>query len=1557
MAAFILLMLGGTFSPAQQTPPLPTKRLVVKIKAPMVRQIENALPSASMELDDPARVLRPDWFHKFGVRKIKALYPELVRARKQTGLSESQLADRVRARFPRRANRVAPGVELPEISRTYILDVQSASDAALAQTVAALQADPEVEYAQREQLAQANFIPNDPYFSSTGSWGQSYADEYALHYIQCSNAWDTAIGQGIVVAVVDTGIDYNHPDIAGNIWMNTNEIPGNGIDDDGNGYIDDVRGWDFVGTSYQSPVPDNDPMDPNGHGTHVAGIIAATGNNSLGIIGVSWGVQVMAVRGLDNNGIGTDAELASAVTYAANNGADVINNSYGGKGFSQVLLDAVNYAHGLGAVLVASAGNDSARDEGYFPASYPNVITVAASSAHDGRTPYSNWGTKIDVAAPGDDILSLRAAGTSPGSIVGTNYMRLSGTSMAAPHVAGLAALILSEQPGLSSEQVRQIIRVSAQDLLPPGVDIYTGWGRINAAAALAVTNPLEAKIQGPIDGQVIAGPVSITGVAQGPNFSYYVLEYGSGDTPSSWTVFQQSTNSVSGGELGVFTPDQVPDGRYTIQLLAYDNAGRLFADHMSVTVDYLAITDPPVPTTPVLARELKAGFSLPISGTARGPSFSQFRIQWARGINPTNGWSNTGINLVNGGLNPITLGLLATWDTTTVTAGDYYTVQLLVDNAAGFTSTTSTLVYVETDLMTVNWPQSVANQPGTGSSALPALDASGAIRIVLVTPQYAGSTAPVELQSFAWDGSTSTNFPLQLGTYLQPAVADLDAQPGDDIIVGEEHSFRIFRPDFTSYSLPTETGEFQFSPVVINDLNNDGQPEIISLANAGNTAYLHAWKTNGQELTTNFPIALSNSNANLRTIEGTRFLTVDLDHDGRKEILAGEGVSASTWRLRQFNFDGSPGTWPDLTFSGYLFSLAAGDLDGDGSVDIAVSYVDSNSVGQVTLLSADGTVKPGWPIAVGSFVYPALAIVDMNRDGKYELLANGANKLYALNSDGTSFSNAFPISASGINNFVVGDLDGDGSPDILYVHGGSLTALRADGTVLKTWALQGANGSQPNGFGMPVLGDFNQDGHIDIAVWYGLQSGNSMLTLLTPNLGTGPQSLDWPVNRHDLHNTSVNLRATGAPTVNITSPLDGAILSGAVTVAASASDDQGVLGVQFQLDGADLGAEIASAPYMVSWDTRTVGNGLHTLSAIARDAQANITISTISVAVTNDFTPPTVVITSPTNGASVLGTITVAASASDNVGVVGVQFQLDGVNLGAEVPSAPYTVGWNTRTTGNGSHTLSAIARDAQTNIAISTISVVVTNDFTPPTVVITSPTNGASVSNSITVAASASDNVGVAGVQFLLNGTNLGAQVLAAPYSVSWNTKTVPNGTYSLAAVASDAAGNASTSAVVTVNVRNVININFQPANAPTFTNYLVDAGNVYGDRGNGYSYGWNLNDTANAFDRNSSLSQDQRYDTLIAMQTGGTFTWEIGVPNGTYSVHVVAGDPSNINSVYKINVEGVLTVNGTPKNNSRWKEGTSQVTVTDGRLTVSSATGASNNKICYIDITPLF
>ena len=276
----------------------------------------------------------------------------------------------------------------------------------------------------------------------------------------------------------------------------------------------------------------------------------------------------------------------------------------------------------------------------------------------------------------------------------------------------------------------------------------------------------------------------------------------------------------------------------------------------------------------------------------------------------------------------------------------------------------------------------------------------------------------------------------------------------------------------------------------------------------------------------------------------------------------------------------------------------------------------------------------------------------------------------------------------------------------------------------------------------------------------------------------------------------------TTAPTVSITSPASGVTVRGDLNIAATAADNVGVVGVQFKIDGANLGAEDTTAPYGMAWNTTTATNGSHALTAVARDAAGN-TATSATVTMTVDNSAPAITISSPVAGSIVTGAITATANASDNIGVVGVQFKVDGANLGTEDTVTPYAVSWNTTAATNGAHSVTAVARDAAGNTTTSS-NVAVTVDNAAPAVAITSPAAG-NVSGTITVAANASDNIAVAGVQFTLDGALLGAEDTVSPYEVSWDTNSATGGSHSLAAIARDSAGNTSTSAAVAVTVLN--------------------------------------------------------------------------------------------------------------------------------------------------------
>ena len=382
--------------------------------------------------------------------------------------------------------------------------LKTPEDASVSEMVERYRRNPNVEWAEPNGIYYLTTAPDDPYYSTQQKW---YYD-----LISAESGWEIQTGSSsVVIAIVDSGVDLDHPDLQAKVWTNPGETAGNGIDDDGNGYVDDVYGWDFVGSDDgdDGDLPgDNNPDvfagdpavgdgldqdgsgiadDGVGHGTVVAGIAAAQTNNGSGVAGMAWGCRLMAVRAFNPEGWGYFSDIADAITYAADKGAKVINLSFGGD-YSQAIETAVNYAHdNHGCVLVAAAGNSNTSSLKY-PAALANTIAVGASDSTNGRSYFSNWGSNLDVVAPGVDIFS-----TFVQSQTGiASYASGRGTSFSAPLAAGLCALIWSQNPSLSHVQVRDILKSRAKDLQddpddsPDAGAAWDGAGLINAFNALA---------------------------------------------------------------------------------------------------------------------------------------------------------------------------------------------------------------------------------------------------------------------------------------------------------------------------------------------------------------------------------------------------------------------------------------------------------------------------------------------------------------------------------------------------------------------------------------------------------------------------------------------------------------------------------------------------------------------------------------------------------------------------------------------------------------------------------------------------------------------------------------------------------------------------------------------------------------------------------------------------------------------------------------------------------------------------------------------------------------
>jgi len=531
-------------------------RLIVKFKEGVITEAVTATSNGAAV----STVKMPTSFDsvnkKYGFKSIRRLRQENDPS-KNVGLQRT---------LNKRKGRISSNSTF--LRNVYIVDIDPNTD--ILKATEEYKRDPNVEYVQPDYKLKVNWTPNDPLFVTNRL--------YELNKIRMPAAWDISKGSGIVIAVVDTGVDINHSDISANIWINPNEIAGNGVDDDGDGLIDDVKGWNLSGNN-------NNVIDVNGHGSHVAGIIAAVGNNNLGIIGVAPNARIMPVKAFGDDGIGYSSRSAQAIIYAIEHGADVVNNSWycqGGCSSNPVVEQAVKEAVQAGVVVVFCAGNESRDVREYSPQNMSEVITVAAGfTSNDGRgTPvgsgYSNIGSKVAVVAPGNIIWSLQAGTDS--------YVEKSGTSMAAPHISGLSALILAIHPNFTPEDVKYAIEDSA-DVTPMLSGMSGRW--VNAEKAVKTNKVLKAEISSPAGGDLVditAANIPIIGTASGDNFWMYDVSYSSMDT-TTWTKLITGYMPVIKGVLAHWDVTKLPAGVYKLQLIARGNDGTVLEQLSYVSI------------------------------------------------------------------------------------------------------------------------------------------------------------------------------------------------------------------------------------------------------------------------------------------------------------------------------------------------------------------------------------------------------------------------------------------------------------------------------------------------------------------------------------------------------------------------------------------------------------------------------------------------------------------------------------------------------------------------------------------------------------------------------------------------------------------------------------------------------------------------------------------------------------------------------------------------------------------------------------------------------------
>jgi len=985
----------------------------------------------------------------------------------------------------------------------------------------------DVVYAEFDVVAELYDAPNDTYFIQ--QWGLHNTGQEHYHVYRYDDCYNDILGVDTgtadididalevldnppdqtvttIVAIIDTGVDMDHPELAGRIWNNTDEIPGNGLDDDHNGYIDDVNGWDFCSTDNITDLDeDNDPTDEYGHGTHCAGIVTAVANNGQGIAGILDDCRIMPVK---FSPVMLSSLAARAIVYAADNGADVISMSWGYPWQIQVLDDALAYAHAKGVVLVAASGNDGAEAANY-PAASSNVITVAAGNSDGYVTDFSTFDNHVDITAPGQAILSLRADTTDMYGpceagvhLVGDNYLIASGTSMSCPAVAGIAAYMRAVSPGLMPNVLENTLYATAVDIVNPypvggsypGWDKYSGHGWANLSDALAAVPQKRAAIQQPSPNAIVSGMVTISGIADGAVFSSYSLEFGEGATPSAWTTITTSGTPVTDDMLGQWDTEDL-NGQYTIRL----SVGSENISYVTVYVCNESISDIQTPQN-----DDTAVSTISVTGTACDPDFAAYQLEYAPQSDPMS-WTMLTSSSV-----PIVNGEIAAWNTGVLDDG-MYLLRLSLYTSGGLKAADTVSVHVQSVFSTDHAWKLHFDTAVTVVANYGDFNGDGTNEIVVGTED--------SLYFIAVDGTPLTTGWPSVPAYdfrIPVAVGKLDADDIEDFVAigawgGAPHAtlfgFRSGDSDF-SQNLPMgpifeslDGGSTKYYPqLLLKDIDNDEIDEIIYYTGARGSTQSH-WFVYSADGTFRYQI----SEPSL-LFPGCLF--ADLDGDDIDELY-----TAADYQLRLCQPDGyiqSTYQWPGLETGAFKCeSMSAVDIDADSKLELIVLGSYDNDQGDFWIFAFDENLalKPGWPHNTGidSYVLASSPIfADVDTDGSLEYFISmwelAYAQVYAWHIDGSSYTGdsstaIFTTSPNPakIHAPLLSDMNNDGLPDVVVCLGPDIfytydaeriIAWDVDGEVLSGWPLVvNPDVTQPGNFGWhsPVIGDIDQDGFVDM--------------------------------------------------------------------------------------------------------------------------------------------------------------------------------------------------------------------------------------------------------------------------------------------------------------------------------------------------------------------------------------------------------------------------------------------------------------------------------------------
>ncbi len=854
----------------------------------------------------------------------------------------------------------------------------------------------------------------------------------------------------VVVAIVDSGVDLHHPELAGQFWKNPDEIPGNGIDDDHNGFVDDTLGYDVSGdvVSFFNPIGDNDPTDSVGHGTHLAGLVAAK-RDGKGIVGVAPESKIMAVKIRPNS---TNAVAAEGIMYAVNAGAQVINISWGTPFESGILHEALNFARQNNVFVAIAPGNTGGTDR-YYPAAFDSAFVVAAGNSDGDLTYFTTYGAHIDLVAPGQDILSLRAAGTDmyaaggePGvRIIGPDslYYLADGTSMAAPIASGAAALILALHPQLPVGQLEQALLNGATDMVDPfgqgdslvGPDTLSGYGYLNVDATLDLLSPSGLKFVSPVKQQRYVSDVPIVIRSTGGYAGSWQVEYSAGSGSTDWFPLSAGTVNAQDSAIMFFT-DTTIEGIINLRLT--DSFGDIsLTDFVHSRRKLTRIMSP--------SSGERSKYDIPIYGSAHGPDYDSMSLAYIR---------NGARHYLTSSTGEYFDSLLFQWTLSGIDTG-LYKIVLTGYYSDGFVTDTVS-VYLD-NAFAMGWPRTLGGKGGL-SPVCADLNHDGIKELVVCS----GDGVYV----FHPDGSLLSGFPAMVGTDMRclPVIYDVDRDGVDDIICTNADGLYVFKYDGTmaaGWPVSTFTGlipyGYSYPNPTITRLGIDQDSAIVMLNKIGQVM---AYRFSGDSYFYSLQGLFATFDPRISDAYGygggtSPFVTsADLNGDGLYEVVASytspfpfTGVGLFDGRSGQPAFGNAN---PLILNVPSVFGTAMADLDNDSLLDIVTFGNDSSGIPSLWVRNAQGTDLPGWPVAMPeskSWIasYPILA--DLDLDGIPEILCTvfefDIGRLYIWKADGTAYHQltgaptgvAFADAVT-FGTPTVANLTGDDYPEIVFRSG-----------------------------------------------------------------------------------------------------------------------------------------------------------------------------------------------------------------------------------------------------------------------------------------------------------------------------------------------------------------------------------------------------------------------------------------------------------------------------------------------------------------------------------------